>query len=86
MIDLVAKVLGEVASNLIETGVRQLFTPTSPPLPVVDPVSEAQGAVNGFLTALAERDWDTFCAWCEPLWTEDPNTAVMEAAWMLLCP
>jgi hypothetical protein len=87
MIDLAAKLLSEVAYKLIEIGVDRVFTPQTPPPPATDPISEAEGAVSGFLTALAERDSDTLWSWCEPTLAQDPNTmALLEASWDAAAP
>lgn len=78
MIDIVAKVLSELGGKLIEVGVEAIFTPdSSPPPPTSDPLSEAQATINGFLTALAARDWDALGTWCDPDWVENPDNAAV---------
>lgn len=77
MNELVAKVLGEVTSKLVEVCVDYIFTPGRPPPPPADPFSEAQVAAHSFLVSLTDRDWDELCAWCEPTWAADPGTEAL---------
>jgi hypothetical protein len=81
--------LRETTSKLIEVVVDRAFErrpdAVGAPAPV-DPVSEAQGVVDAFLSALRDRDPESMAFLCDPSWGGHPGTAALMDATLAAAP